>query len=219
MVRGSRSVQEPREKKGAQRSVREESRELFRREILKAASRVFGELGYQRARIADIAARAGVATGTVYNYFESKDAIFQHILSQGLAELTSAVEDADASGGTPLQRLTASIDALMRFLEERGALYSIYLQQSAEDFFGRTGMPDVEAEFSESFHPLLRGILEDAAAARELRQDIDIDAMLIMLEGGLGRVVAGWAAGGCKPGLAAQASTAREIFLTGVLIR
>jgi AcrR family transcriptional regulator len=211
-------MQEPKEHRGAQRSVREESRELFRREILKAATQVFEELGYQRARIADIAGRAGVATGTVYNYFESKDAIFQHILRQGIEQLTSLVAQANEKGA-PLDRLNATIDAVMRFLEERGALYSIYLQQSAEGFFGRTGMPDVEAEFSESFHPLLRGILEEAAAAGELRRDIDTDAMLIMLEGGLNGVVTTWAAGGCKPGLTAQAATAREIFLEGVLTR
>lgn len=218
MVRDLARMQGPKDQQGAQRSVRKESRELFRREILKAAAQVFGELGYQRARIADIATRAGVATGTVYNYFESKDAIFQHILRQGIEELTGLVEEANAAG-TPLDRLNASIDAVMGFLEERGALYSIYLQQSAEDFFGRTGMPDVEAEFSESFHPLLRGILHDAATAGELREDIDIDAMLIMLEGGLNGVVTTWATGGCKPGLAAQASTAVEIFLRGVLTR
>jgi AcrR family transcriptional regulator len=211
-------MEDSKDQRGGQRSVREESRELFRREILKAATTVFGELGYQRARIADIAARAGVATGTLYNYFESKDAIFQYILRQGIEELTGLVEEANATGA-PLERLSASIDVVMRLLEDRGALFSVYLQQGGEDFFRRTGTPNITAEFSESFHDLLRGIIKDAAAAGELRADIDIDAMLTTLEGGLNGIVTTWAAGGCKPGLAAQASTVHEIFLRGVLSR
>ena len=46
-------------------------------EILEAAISVFGEVGFARAKLEDVARRAGVSKGTVYLYFDSKDALFR----------------------------------------------------------------------------------------------------------------------------------------------
>jgi AcrR family transcriptional regulator len=59
-----------------------------RTEILRAARAVFAEHGFVGARIADIAGRAGVATGTVYLYFESKEALVAALVDDLLARLT-----------------------------------------------------------------------------------------------------------------------------------
>jgi hypothetical protein len=47
--------------------------EQTRRRLLEAAEEVFGELGFRRASIAEIVRRAGVAQGTFYLYFDSKE--------------------------------------------------------------------------------------------------------------------------------------------------
>lgn len=59
-----------------------------REDILKAAREVFAEQGFVGARIVDIATRAGVATGTVYLYFESKEALVAALVGDLLARLT-----------------------------------------------------------------------------------------------------------------------------------
>jgi AcrR family transcriptional regulator len=46
-------------------------------EILRAALLVFGERGFARARLEDVARKAGVSKGTLYLYFDSKDALFR----------------------------------------------------------------------------------------------------------------------------------------------
>ncbi len=51
-----------------------------RRQILAAAVAVFADKGFHRARIADIAAAAGVGKGTIYEYFPSKKELFQQLL-------------------------------------------------------------------------------------------------------------------------------------------
>ncbi len=49
-------------------------------EILKAAMAVFGERGFARARLEDVARKAGVSKGTLYLYFDSKDALFREMV-------------------------------------------------------------------------------------------------------------------------------------------
>jgi AcrR family transcriptional regulator len=60
-------------------------RELIRQrraQILEAAAKVFAEKGFQRATIKEIAAEAGVAEGTIYNYFRSKEELLINIPRQ-----------------------------------------------------------------------------------------------------------------------------------------
>src|SRR5262245_45375696 len=49
-------------------------------EIASAAVRVFQERSYRRAQMSDVAHELGVSPGTLYNYFESKEALFQYIV-------------------------------------------------------------------------------------------------------------------------------------------
>src|SRR5262245_44598035 len=51
--------------------------------ILEAALRVFGDKGLARAKMSDVAAAAGVSQGTLYNYVESKEALFRLLLDRG----------------------------------------------------------------------------------------------------------------------------------------
>jgi AcrR family transcriptional regulator len=51
-------------------------------EILAAAAEVFGEMGFVRASLSDVARRAGVSAGTVHHYFGSKEALFEELVRQ-----------------------------------------------------------------------------------------------------------------------------------------
>ena len=50
------------------------------RKLLDAATREFGERGFHDASVSSITARAGVALGTFYTYFDSKDALFRALI-------------------------------------------------------------------------------------------------------------------------------------------
>lgn len=62
-------------------------------EILAAALEVFGELGFARTRLDDIARRAGVSKGTLYLYFESKDALFRAMVTARLEAILAHAEE------------------------------------------------------------------------------------------------------------------------------
>src|SRR5436853_6899073 len=55
-----------------------------REAILRAATRVFARNGYFNSKVADIASAAGVADGTVYHYFKSKEEILHSIFDRGV---------------------------------------------------------------------------------------------------------------------------------------
>jgi AcrR family transcriptional regulator len=57
------------------------------RQILEAALVVFGNEGFEHARLEDVAEHARVSKGTIYNYFPSKEALFEEMVRQTLSDL------------------------------------------------------------------------------------------------------------------------------------
>src|ERR1051325_11966244 len=86
--------------------------------ILRAAIRVFAGNGYFNSKVADIAREAGVADGTVYLYFKSKEEILHSIFDRNM-------EEAIATGRTQLQNIDDPREKLRRIallhLERLGA--------------------------------------------------------------------------------------------------
>ena len=61
-------------------------------ELLEAALEVFADQGFARARLEDVAKRAGVTKGTVYLYFDSKEALFRELVRTKIATSIAAGE-------------------------------------------------------------------------------------------------------------------------------
>jgi AcrR family transcriptional regulator len=89
---------------------RQQVREERRRQILEAALKVFLEKGFHTANVSDVAAEAGVSQGTIYWYFDSKDALFQ-------AALLSVFEEFGADTIAPLTQYTTATEKLLSLAE------------------------------------------------------------------------------------------------------
>lgn len=95
------------------------------RKLLEAAAREFGERGFHEAAITGITRRAGVALGTFYTYFESKEEVFRALVRD--MSHTTRAHVAEAARGAP-DRLTAErngLAAFIAFVRERPELYRI----------------------------------------------------------------------------------------------
>jgi AcrR family transcriptional regulator len=77
--------------------------------ILDAARRVVAEVGYVDASMERVAQEAGVAKGTLYLYFESKEALFERAIEDGLDQLMGSTRVALEAKGAPLDRLRAAV--------------------------------------------------------------------------------------------------------------
>jgi AcrR family transcriptional regulator len=86
-------------------------------EILAAALQVFGEQGYTRARLDDVAQRAGVSKGTLYCYFDSKEALFRATVRRHIVQrLTDFQAKHDIGDASPTELARSFIAAMWRTL-------------------------------------------------------------------------------------------------------
>src|SRR3954463_3800320 len=83
---------EPQARAGTRRARSEQARQAKLQAILDAALDVFAENGFAGARLDDVAARAGVAKGTIYLYAESKQALFEDLIRSGIGAPIEALE-------------------------------------------------------------------------------------------------------------------------------
>lgn len=97
-----------------------------RRRLLDAAEDVFAEHGYHDASIVRIVERAGVAQGTFYIYFRSKQEIFEELVADLNHRLREAMsKGASAGGGDRLDAERRGFAAFFRFTAEHPALYRV----------------------------------------------------------------------------------------------
>jgi AcrR family transcriptional regulator len=99
-----------------------------RRRLLDAAEQVFSEFGYPAASIVKITEAAGVAQGTFYLYFDSKQAIFDELVRDLNRRVRHAMKEGSSRGRTRLEAELLGFQAYFRFTADHPALYRIIRQ-------------------------------------------------------------------------------------------
>jgi AcrR family transcriptional regulator len=107
--------------------------------VLAAATRVFAEKGYKRTQMSDVAAVLGVSAGNLYNYVESKDALFHACLVRA-----SPAEPGTMDAALPIS--TPSPDATRKVI--RGGMAAIRRGSALSAALAVDAPDDVEAELA-----------------------------------------------------------------------
>jgi AcrR family transcriptional regulator len=166
------------------RSLRAEAqRESRRAEILSTAETVFAAKGYHGTRISDIIDAAGIARGTFYLYFESKQAIFLELIEQLLAELRSTVVGVETTPGAPpiQDQLVATVSRIVRAVTEHKELTRILLREAV----GLDAEVDQKlSNFYLSLHDFIRYSLENGKRLGLVR-DVDTDIVASCILGSI----------------------------------
>jgi AcrR family transcriptional regulator len=102
-------------------------------EILDAALAVFAEKGYAATRMDEIARRAGVTKGTIYLYFESKDAVFRSLVQESIGatiqSVTAAAERFEGSSADLLRMVLRGIGTFVR-VDDRVVLPKVMIAEA-----------------------------------------------------------------------------------------
>lgn len=134
-----------------------EAREARRRQILEAALAVFADNGYHRTTVTDLVRAAGVARGTFYLYFDSKQAIFHELLDALLAELRASIVGVDTSAGAPSipTQLTETLHRVLQALANNRALCRILFREAI-------GLDEEVDRKMQAFYERLRSYIQAA---------------------------------------------------------
>ncbi len=130
----------------------EQIRAKSKKKIFQAAVELFSSQGYHVVSVSQIADKAGVAKGLIYNYFESKDAILQEIIHQVSSEMIgfmSAMEDEKE----PKKRLETLIRSTFKLLKEKKDFYSLIMPLLSQPSFSK--------EVKQSLASFIKVIVQD----------------------------------------------------------
>jgi AcrR family transcriptional regulator len=106
--------------------------DLRRQEILAAAIKMFGRRGFAATCVDDIAASAGIAKGTLYLYFDSKEDMYATAVQLAVAELQALAEERVRGIENFRERLAVAIGVRMQFWDEQKNLYRLLLTVGRE---------------------------------------------------------------------------------------
>jgi AcrR family transcriptional regulator len=168
-------------------TARTEARRLATRErIVGAALDQVAEGGYASAGVQAVAARAGVAVGTVYRHFPSKGDLFAEAFRRASQrELDVVLEVSEADGRSAAERVAAAVEAFARRALAGPVLAYALLAEPVD--------PAVETErlrFRIGYRDAFARVLDDGVADGELRPH-DTRTVAAALVGGLGEALVG----------------------------
>lgn len=107
------------------RPSRAERGQQIRGSLFEAATAVVGRVGYANAMVSMIASAANVAQGTFYNYFDSRQDLFDNLLPRLGEEMLQFIREEAASASNGLEREERSFRAFFTFLKVRPEFYRI----------------------------------------------------------------------------------------------
>lgn len=186
-----------------------------REAILRAAIKVFAGKGFFNSKVADIAGEAGIADGTVYLYFKSKDDILHSIFDRAMAEFI-------AEGKKELEGLGSPEDKLRKIaelhLERLGADRDLAIVFQVELRGSTKHMQEFSAAGFAEYLDIIRQTVIEGQKAGVFRGDMKPVVCAKILYGALDEMVTNWILSKKSYPLAPMAGEVLKVFLNGTKI-
>ncbi|PYM77372.1 MAG: TetR family transcriptional regulator [Candidatus Rokuibacteriota bacterium] len=182
-------------------------------QIIDAAIRVFARNGYYNSRVSDIAREAGIASGTIYLYFKTKDEILVTLFREKMAEWVASVRREVAAERDPLAKIRKIVALHFKVLEDNPELAEVVQVElrQGQKFFRGASAHEVSAYFT-----VINDVLEEGAAAGQIRRDLPVKIATKMLFGAMDQMATSWVLGKRAYRLTEAADSVATIFLQGV---
>lgn len=181
--------------------------------ILKAATKLFARRGFFNTQVADVAREAGIAAGTVYLYFRSKDDLLISIFERTMHEGLEAARQALAGVSDPVERLRRLARVhLTRLGQDRdlAVVFQVELRQSTKF------MERCSSTLLQDYLHAIRDAVADAQTAGRFRREVSPTFAAKMLYGALDEMATNWILSRRRYALAAQADKVVDLFVNGM---
>jgi TetR/AcrR family transcriptional regulator, fatty acid metabolism regulator protein len=183
--------------------------------LLRAAIDVFASRGFFNAQVADVARAAGVAAGTVYLYFDSKDdlliSIFERTMREAIAEGRAAV----APVRDPIEQLrTVARVHLDRMGRDRSlaVVFQVELRQSTKF------MERLSSTLLREYLGMIRAIVVEGQKSGVFRKDLNATLAAKLFFGGLDEMATNWILSRRKYALASETDAIVDLFVHGAAV-
>ena len=160
-----------------------------RRQILDAAVEVFAATGFHKSRVSDIAREAGVADGTIYLYFKSKDDVLISIFEEAMGEMIERAEAAIAGLADPLEKLARLAVHHMENVEQNKTLAKVL---QVELRLSNTFMKEYQPKRLRQYMDIIGRIIEDGRTHGVIRADVDPRIVRRAMFGALDEIAMQW---------------------------
>jgi TetR/AcrR family transcriptional regulator, fatty acid metabolism regulator protein len=188
-------------------------KKLKRQLIIDAAIEIFSRNGFQNSTISQIARKANVAEGTIYQYFRNKEDLFFSIPIDKTTEFYNELE-------LHLEGIHGAENKIRKFVW----YYLYHLQENPE--YARALMLEMRvnrnfarAKAFEAYRPLTHKILQIIEGGQEegiIRKDVSVYTIRHLILGVLEHIVTRWLLKGEKGNLLDQYSQAVELLIQGI---
>jgi TetR/AcrR family fatty acid metabolism transcriptional regulator len=182
--------------------------------ILDAAIKVFAERGFHTATVAEIAKAAGVADGTIYLYFKSKDDLLLRLFDEKMTDLLGEARAALSEEKTAPARLRRFIQLHLALVERNPELASVLiveLRQSAQ-FIKAADRAKLAA-----YVDLIAEIVRAGQESGQLSDGISPSTVKRAVFGALDELALGWLLSGRRTSLKKTAVEVAEWMVRGLL--
>jgi TetR/AcrR family fatty acid metabolism transcriptional regulator len=182
--------------------------------ILSAAVRTFARNGYHQARMADVAQEAGVAAGTIYLYFKSKDELLISIFAEKVQAFVREFRDRvdqEQGAAAKLRKLVELHLYEMQEHQDLAAVFQLELRQSRRFM---SAYPKVDLK---DYFDLIGQIIEEGQEHGVFRQDLYVGAVKRALFGALDETVTSWLLAGKSYDLTQMVGPLADLFIRGLL--
>jgi TetR/AcrR family fatty acid metabolism transcriptional regulator len=182
-------------------------------QIIDAAVRVFARNGFYNSRVSDIAREAGIASGTIYLYFKTKDEILVTLFREKMAAFVKALRTEIAREHDPEAKIRRLVRLHFEVLEaspDMAEVVQVELRQG-QKFFRGASAHEISAYFE-----LIGSILHEGVAGGVFRRDLPVKVATKMLFGAMDQMATSWVLGKRGYRLVDAADAVATIFLKGV---
>ena len=182
-------------------------------QIVDAAIRVFARNGYYNSRVSDIAREAGIASGTIYLYFRTKEEILVTLFREKMAAFVAHLRREIAGETDPVAKIRRLVELHFTVLEQSPALAEVVQVElrQGHKFFRGASAHEVSAYFE-----LIGSVLEEGVATGRFRADVPVKIATKMLFGAMDQMATSWVLGKRGYRLVDTAAAVATIFLKGV---
>lgn len=195
---------------GQGRAVVSDKREA----ILRAAIKVFASKGYFNSKVADIAKEAGIADGTVYLYFKSKEEILHSVFDRAMEEFISEGKREIADIEAPQEKLRR---VAKLHLERLGADRDMAIVFQVELRGSTKFMEEFSAAGFADYLEIISEIFKEGQKQGVFRRGLKPIVCAKILYGALDEMVTNWILSKKSYPLAPMADVVLEVFFGGIL--